>query len=395
LIVVFTCSACGQKGPPLPPLVLVPAPPVITADRRGSTIEVGFTVPSANADGSRPANIARIDIYAINGAARALTDLEMMKWGTRVATVPVKSPRNPNDTVEAGESVEVLEAPEGKGLDQGAASNVVEQITTSLLKPNDADGRGSHGGAPPEAVPLLGPSDAASVRTYVGVGIDTRGRPGLFSKRMMVPLAPAPPRPSQPNITYSETKVTVRWRPPSSAEPGTNAGLLPSKSFGSARAAVAYNVYDSATGVRLTSAPVEALEYEDSRIEWGATRCYAVRAVEVVGGSTLESEAGEPRCEKLVDTFAPAAPKGLSAIPTDGAINLIWEPNAETDLAGYQVLRGRLPDAPMEPVTPAPIPDTSFLDNVPPGVRFVYVVVAVDRAGNRSAPSNRVEESAR
>jgi hypothetical protein len=375
--------------------VLVPAPPVITADRRGSTIEVGFTVPSANADGSRPANIARIDIYAINGAATALTDLELMKWGTRVATVPVKSPRNPNDTVEAGESVEVLEAPEGKGLDQGAASNVAEQITTSLLKPNDADGRGSHGGASPEAVPLLGPSDAASVRTYVGVGIDTRGRPGLFSKRVMVPLALAPPRPSQPNITYSETKVTVRWSPPSSAEPGTNAGLLPSTSFGSARAAVAYNVYDSATGVRLTSAPVEALEYEDSRIEWGATRCYAVRAVEVVGGSTLESEAGEPRCEKLMDTFAPAAPKGLSGIPTDGAINLIWEPNAETDLAGYQVLRGRLPDARLEPVTPSPIPDTSFLDNVPPGVRFVYVVVAVDRAGNRSASSNQVEESAR
>jgi hypothetical protein len=394
-LIVVGSIACGQKGPPLPPLVLTPAPPVISVDRRGSTIEVGFTVPSANADGSRPANLARIDIYAINGAATALTDLEMMKWGTRVATVPVKSPRNPNDTVEAGESVEVLEPPEGKGLDQGAASNVAEQITASLLKPNDAGGRGSQSGALARAVPLLGPSDAASVRTYVGVGVDKRGRPGVFSKRVMVPLAPAPPRPSQPSITYSETKVTVRWSPPSSAEPGTKKGLLPSTSFGSSRAAVAYNVYDSATGVRLTSAPVEALEYEDSRIEWGATRCYAVRAVEVVGGSTLESEAGEPRCEKLVDTFAPAAPKGLSAIATDGAINLIWEPNAETDLDGYQVLRGRLPDARMGPVTPTPISDTSFLDNVPPGVRFVYAVVAVDRAGNRSAPSNRVEESAR
>jgi fibronectin type 3 domain-containing protein len=158
---------------------------------------------------------------------------------------------------------------------------------------------------------------------------------------------------------------------------------------------VAYNVYDSATGVRLTSAPVEAPEYEDSRIEWGATRCYAVRAVEVIGQSAVESEAGEPRCEKLVDTFAPAAPKGLSAVSTDGAINLIWEPNAEADLAGYDVLRGRLPEARMERLTEAPIPDTSFLDNVQTGVRFVYVVVAVDKAGNRSAPSNRAEESAR
>jgi len=54
LILVSACSACGQKGPPLPPLVLIPAPPVVTADRRGSTIEIGFIAPSANVDGSRP-----------------------------------------------------------------------------------------------------------------------------------------------------------------------------------------------------------------------------------------------------------------------------------------------------------------------------------------------------
>jgi hypothetical protein len=394
-LIVVISVACGQKGPPLPPLVLTPAPPVITADRRGSTIEIGFTVPSANADGSRPANIGRIDIYAINGPATTMTDLEMMRRGTRVASVPVKSPRNPNDTVEAGESADVLERPEGKGLDQGTASNVAEQITASIFKPNDAGGRSSRGGSPRDAVPLLGPAEEASIRTYIGVGVDKRGRPGRFSKRVTVALAPAPPRPSQPGITYSETKVTVRWSPPTGAGPDTNAGVLPSKPIGSSRSAMAYNVYDSATGVRLTSEPVKSLVYEDSRIEWGATRCYAVRAVAVVDGSALESEAGEPRCEKLVDTFAPVAPKGLSAVSTDGAINLIWEPNAEADLAGYDVWRGRLPEARLVRITEAPIPDTSFLDNVQPGVRFVYAVVAVDKAGNHSDPSNRVEESAR
>jgi hypothetical protein len=32
---------------------------------------------------------------------------------------------------------------------------------------------------------------------------------------------------------------------------------------------------------------------------------------------------------------------------------------------------------------------------VPAGVRYVYAIVAVDTAGNRSAPSNRFEEAAR
>jgi hypothetical protein len=114
-----------------------------------------------------------------------------------------------------------------------------------------------------------------------------------------------------------------------------------------------------------------------------------------VGKSTLESEAGEPRCEKLVDTFRPAAPRGLRAVSTSGAIDLIWEANAEPDLAGYHVLRGQLSDAGLERITQEPIPDTSYLDNVQPGVRFAYAVVAVDKAGNVSAPSNRVEETAR
>ena len=383
--------ACGQKGPPLPPLVLTPAPPVLTADRRGSTIEVGFTVPDANADGSRPANIARIDIFAINGVPSGMTDLEMVRRGMRVASIPVKTPRNPNETVEAGESADVLEPPEGKGLDQGAASTVAEQMTAAILNPPPA---AASPGA--ESVPLVGLSPAASVRTYIGVGIDKRGRLGRFSERVTVPLALAPPRPSQPTITYDEKTLTVRWSAPSAGQPASIEGLLPSRPFGSSvTEVVAYHVYDSATGVRLTPEPVKTPEYKDSRIEWGATRCYAVRAVNVVGKSTLESEASESKCEKLVDTFAPAAPKGLRAVSSDGAINLIWEANAEPDLAGYHVLRGQLPEARLERITQKPVPDASYLDSVQPGVRFAYAVVAVDKAGNVSAASNRVEETAR
>ena len=394
LIVVSACSACGQKGPPLPPLVLLPAPPVVTAERRGPTVEVGFTVPTANADGSRPANIARIDIFAINDAATGLSDLELIKRGSRVASLPVKSPKNPSDTAEAGEPADIVAPPEGNGLDQGAASTVVEQITASMLKRSTADDSQSERRTPPSAVPLLGPSEAGLVRTYLGVGVDKRGRLGKFSKRVTVPLALAPSPPSQPTITYNETTITVHWSSPASTG-SEDEQLLPSKALGSSAAVVAYNVYDSDTGARLTEKPIKALEYEDSRIEWGATRCYALRAVETIGDMTLESELGEPECEELVDTFPPAAPKGLNAVSSEGGINLIWEANTEPDLAGYYVLRG-LPDAELERITPKPIPDPSFLDsNLRRGVRYVYAVVAIDKAGNASKPSKPVEETAR
>ena len=90
---------------------------------------------------------------------------------------------------------------------------------------------------------------------------------------------------------------------------------------------------------RLTDQPVTGSAFVDPRIAWGAERCYTVRAVHSLGALVVESEPAPPACEKLIDTFPPAPPKGLVAVASEGAINLIWDANAETDLAGYLVLR--------------------------------------------------------
>src|SRR5205085_2210145 len=129
-------------------------------------------------------------------------------------------------------------------------------------------------------------------------------------------------------------------------------------------------VSDPESPARLTSLPVAEPKYEDKRMAWGEQRCYAVRAAARVAGTFIESEPSPPHCETLADTFPPAAPKGLTAIPSDGAINLIWEPNGESDLSGYLVMRARAPSGTLEPITPAPIQETSFRDGVQPGVTF-------------------------
>jgi hypothetical protein len=97
----------------------------------------------------------------------------------------------------------------------------------------------------------------------------------------------------------------------------------------------------------------------------------------------------------LVDTFPPAAPKGLQAVATEGVINLIWDANTEADLDGYILLRGIAPGGELASITPSPVRETAFRDPVPAGVRYVYALRAVDKAGNASQPSERLEEAAR
>jgi hypothetical protein len=116
--------------------------------------------------------------------------------------------------------------------------------------------------------------------------------------------------------------------------------------------------------------------------------------VESLDGIAVESEPSPPACRLFADIFPPAAPVGLTSVPSGGAINLIWDPNKEPDLAGYLVLRGDTPET-LKAVTPEPIEESRFRDTVEPGRRYIYAVQAVDATGNISALSGTVEEFAR
>jgi len=379
---------------------------------------VQFTVPGANTDGTRPANVERVEVYAFTGPT-TVTDDQLLKHGAKVATLRTKTPRDPDQTIEPDEPQDEIESPEGPGLDQGAVARVEEELTGAATTPTDVtvdtgkrrvpsvDGAASR--------PLLGPPAAPASRTYVSVGVNNRGRRGPVSRRVAVPLVPPPPRPTTPVVSYDETTITVTWTATGSlaqkpAGGPAAADVLPSKPIGPAVPPIAYNVYevspaDAASGssataraaaeTRLTKTPVAEAHFSDARVEWGVERCYVVRAVETVDNLTLESDAAPPACKKLVDTFPPAAPKGLTAVPTEGAVNLIWQPNGEKDLNGYLVLRAVAPGENLSPVTSSPIQGTTFKDAVEPAVRYVYAVAAVDKAGNTSAPSNAVEATAR
>ena len=392
----FFVIACGKKGPPLPPLVRLPAPPAnITAERRGDTVDISFTVPDTNTDRTKPANIERVDVYAIT-APPAIPDDQLLKRATKVGTIAVKSPKDPNAVVDEDERDEEIEPAVGSGLDQGATGRVQEQLTRQAFAPADLakDDRAARRDADRHG-PLLGPSQIASARTYVAVGVSSRGQKGPPSKRVTAPLIEPPPTPRDVGMSYTEKAVELSWAPLALATSGSDA-VLPSRPLGSAAPTLAYNVYDVSTDTpqKVNKEPLAEPALADPRMAWGEKRCYAVRAVAIVAGATVESNSTPPECKTLTDTFPPAPPKGLRSVPGERTISLIWDPNGESDLAGYLVFRAKAGE-PLAPMTPQPIQDTTFTDTVEPGVRYTYALEAVDKAGNPSAFSERVDETAR
>jgi hypothetical protein len=148
----------------------------------------------------------------------------------------------------------------------------------------------------------------------------------------------------------------------------------------------------------ITPQPVADTEYVIKSVAFDVERCFQVRPVDQLFGTTVIGPPSPTVCATAKDTFPPVAPKSLAAIAGAGVISLIWDPNPDRDLAGYIVLRGEAPGDTLQAITPQPVTGSSYRDeSVRPGTRYVYAVVAVDRAvpQNVSPQSNRAEETAR
>ena len=136
-----------------------------------------------------------------------------------------------------------------------------------------------------------------------------------------------------------------------------------------------------------------------------------VRSVTVAGHELqLRSAASAGATVAVRDTFPPAVPSGLAAVPNvapGGAspnaerqgtsIDLSWEPDTDADLAGYIVYRRDLSaGGTAVRLTATPIVEAAFRDSTAvAGVRYSYTVTAVDTSGNESKASAAAEESLR
>ncbi|MFN7976991.1 MAG: hypothetical protein U0P30_02575 [Vicinamibacterales bacterium] len=407
-VLVAGLAACGKRGAPLPPLPRVPGGiQTFTAVRRGDAVDLAVTVPTANASGNTPADIARIEVYAVTAfAAPRLETGRVPDGATLVGSMPVRRPLPPPPPPKDGQTPAVAPMPPTPGVNQGEQAMFHETLTPALVRvaepPSGARAVPSDDTWPRPVV--FERAELHLKRYYMAAAVSARGRMGGWSAARGVPVAAPSGAPSAPVVTYDAANSARTWAAAADAwtTPAAAEGVLDARPLGPVRPPTRYNVYAVTDGTLaatpLNPQPLPTPSVSAPGVVFDQARCFAVRGVDTFDDVPVEGPASPPGCVTARDTFPPAAPTALEAVGSAGVISLIWEGVEASDLAGYVVLRGENGGEPTTVLTPEPIGARSFEDRrVRPGVRYVYVVVAVDSAApaNRSAPSNRAEETAR
>ena len=413
LAVLALCGACGKKAPPLAPLNMAPeAPQKVTARRLGDTVYIQLTVPDKSMTGRGAFSIDHIDVYAVTIAPGTVMppNRDFLKPEHVIGQIPVQPLPDP----EAGPP----EPPDPRPI-PGEVVTFTEKLTDAQLVPQvitkpPPPEKPSKTPKNPATMPP-GPSGTAAsttaaatppapvgplvlTRLYTLMGVPKKGKGALPSPRIEVPLlqVPGAPRPSAP--TADEASVTLEWLPPPSTTdeaPGVLYNVYSAPAAGSGGGAGA-PAERPAAPKPLNDRPLAEQIFIHGGAEAGKEQCFVVRSVAAVGNTMIESDPSAPVCITPKDTFPPAAPKGLAAVGSTGVVNLIWDASPEADLAGYVILRADAPNATLQPLVREPIRETRYADRTAqPNVRYTYAIIAVDKTGNRSAPSTKVEEAAR
>jgi len=366
LAAVVAAGACGKRGNPLPPLRPLPAAIRDLAVKRvDGRIELTFSIPTANADGTTPVAIDRVEIHAV-------------PVFTGVTPKPVPQILEDSSTLRA--TVQVRTPPESDGASAAAESR------------NDAANP-----APGERAMIVdNPStitgSGATAINYVAVGIvgGGRGRKGPASPVVSVSLAEPPAPPASLTLSHDERTITVSWPRVS----GQQVVVFDSRPRPAVPAATNPQAAAPSTAVtatnaprQLTPSPVGTFTFTEP-VEFGVQRCYTARSVRVTGAASVLGAASPEACITPVDRYPPPAPSNLQVLQEGQAVTLNWTRVEAQDLAGYVVLRGEGAGEAMRPLVRAPLTETTFSDTqVTPGATYTYTVYAVD-----SAPTPNVSQ---
>lgn len=226
--------------------------------------------------------------------------------------------------------------------------------------------------------------------------VNAAGQRAAFSNFLLIePAAKVaePPTIARTGKELSESALTITWdAPKTNIDGSTPVNLL------------GYNVYRTTASqpevsqTPVNQAPITATQYQDRSFRFGEKYTYVVRSVSLgTEGNPVESLNSNTLELSPVDIYAPSTPGQISPAPAPGRIALFWPANPEADVAGYLIYRSNDPNLPKEKwtkLTAALYLKTTFTDeNVEGGKTYYYYIVAVDKAGNVSSPSEVVSET--
>jgi hypothetical protein len=341
--------SCGKRRPPQPPAERVPQrTELLSGAQRGNQVILSWPAPRRNAPDESVQSIRRIDVYRLAenpSAPLALTEEEFATRSTLIGSINYETIRNAGDALTYVDTLELAGQP------------------TRLRY---------------------------SVR-YVNAA----GQRAAFSNFLLV--EPAAKIAEPPTLTGSESSanaVTLVWNPPAANIDGSTPLNL-----------LGYNVYrveKSQTEIGQTpinTTLVTGTRFSDQTFRFGEEYNYVVRSVSLgTGGAQVESLNSNALAVAPVDKFPPSPPDKISIAPAPGHLALFFTASSERDVAGYLIFRSTDPELPKDSwtkLTPNLLTRTTFTDEaVESGKRYYYYVVAVDAAGNISAPSDVESETA-
>jgi len=203
--------------------------------------------------------------------------------------------------------------------------------------------------------------------------IGANGKESAWSNTVVLPVVAPPQIPSALRAEATAGGVRLEW-------------LGPGSRFRVLRREPGSEKFDPV-------ATVTAHDWVDPLSEFGKTYTYLVQALVDIGdGKEAESELTAPVAITPLDTFPPAVPAGLRAAASPNSIELAWDRNSESDLAGYRIYRAEGSGGFNKIAEGSQIPNYSDRA-IEHGKSYRYAVSAVDQAGNESARSEPVEVS--
>lgn len=204
--------------------------------------------------------------------------------------------------------------------------------------------------------------------------LNDRGRAGEWSDFVTLRVVPPLHKPDGLKADAVPEGVRLSWSGPREPE------------------GIAFRIYRRAEDQHRPElvATASGLQWTDTSTRYGINYEYSLIAVLETGNARAESAPSETALVKPVDRFPPAAPKGLTALAGPSSVELSWDPNQESDLAGYYVYRWVGDAAPVRITDLLATPHYSDKD-ARSGARYRYAVSALDASGNESARSSVVE----
>lgn len=219
--------------------------------------------------------------------------------------------------------------------------------------------------------------------TYRVVGLDAQGREGAAIGGGTVRVQASRPR-AVPKVSAKagDASVTLTWS-------------YPKYTGAAGDFAIGFHVYRSGPGeaehaidpVPVLRNDAMAPRFTDTNARNGVRYTYTVRAFDVLG----REGPGASASVTPADHVPPAPPMELAVQPGDGVVTLVWRMSPELDADGYMVERSTGLDETFKDITPhrVPVDAPMWVDStVVGGTQYFYRVIAIDRAGNRSQPSN-------